>query len=47
MNTIFEYKFSDGIIFKLLNSGFSGTEVSALSKLHGKVISIRSYGLVS
>lgn len=42
--TIFEYKFSDGTIFRLLNSGFSGNEISKLSSLHGKVIYIRLKG---
>jgi hypothetical protein len=46
MNTIFEYKFSDGTIFKLLTFGFLDIELSLLSELHGKVISIRSYDLV-
>lgn len=41
--TIFEYKFSDGMIFRLLDSVFSWSDVHELSSLHGKVISIRSY----
>lgn len=43
MSIIFEYYFSDGTVFKLLDFGFIGDEISLLSKLHGKVISIRSY----
>lgn len=41
--TIFEYKFLDGTFFRLLDSVFSGNEISKLSSLHGKVIYIRSY----
>lgn len=41
--TIFEYKFLDGMIFRLLDSVFSWSDVHELSSLHGKVVSIRSY----
>lgn len=41
--TVFEYKFLDGTIFKLLEHGLSYNEISKLSSLHGRVISIRSY----
>lgn len=37
----FEYKFSDGTIFKLLEQGFSENEISKMSSLHGKLISMR------
>ena len=41
--TVFEYKFSDETVFRLLEHGLSCNEISKLSSLHGKVIRIRSY----
>ena len=41
--TVFEYKFSSGTVLKLLEHGLSCDEISKLSSLHGRVISIRSY----
>lgn len=41
--TIYEYKFQDGTIFRLLDAGFSNNEIFKLSDLHGEIICIRSY----
>lgn len=41
INITYEYKFSDGTIFKLLEQGFSENELSKMSSLHGKLVSMR------
>ena len=41
INITYEYKFSDGTIFKLLEQRFLENELSKMSSLHGKLISMR------
>ena len=40
--TILEYKFSDGTIYKLMDTMFSSDDKSKLSAIHGTIISIKS-----
>ena len=35
---IFEYKFEDGAVYKLLDIGFSASDLWKLEEVHGKLV---------